>query len=589
VRHAALQEVVVSAARLPQALANVIPATTVFTREDIVRSGASDLPGLMTQAPGAEIVTNGGLGSTASLLLRGASANQSLLLIDGIRIDSASIGAAQLAMLATATIDRVEVVNGNVSALYGSSAIGGVVQVFTDDGASYPPRFHFETSYGRYRTQRQTAGVAGALDASGDTTFRFTVSRVKTASFSSIDPRKAPGANPNDNGYRAVSAVATLQHRFNDGWRAGLRYLQSDGRKSFDNAYGLPSDDNEAISQVRMLALFVEGRVSNRWTTRLTAAEGVDRTTAYLNDRFDSRFDTLNRQWHWRNTVAMAERQHLVFGYERLEQSLDSNAYIATGRRVNAAYLGYDGRFGASRFQLNVRRDHYSDFGGAHSYFLGYGLELSDHWTASASYSTAFRAPSFNDLYYPGYGNPAVRPEQSRSWEAALQYASQGLGIARVSLFQTAYRDLIAARQVSSGVYAAMNIGRARVRGVETSWRGALASTDIRASFSIQQPVDQSANVDLSRRARRFATISASRAFGDWRATADWRISSARTDGATLLGGYAVLNVGARYQLSKSWFVAGRIDNILNKQYELADTYNTPGRGIYATLGWQQR
>ena len=183
--------------------------TPSFSRRDIADSTATDLAGLLSFAPGAQIVRNGGAGSNATLMLRGGSPTQSLVLIDGVRVDSVSLAQAQIAQLPLSQIDRVEVVNGDVSALYGSGAMGGVVQVFTKDGGNHPPRFHFSLGYGSYGTQTQEAGVEGAFDQDGRTTFSFNVSRFKNDGFSSIDPALAPNANPNANGYlnEAVSAM----------------------------------------------------------------------------------------------------------------------------------------------------------------------------------------------------------------------------------------------------------------------------------------------------------------------------------------------------------------------------------------------
>lgn len=197
---ALLAPVVVTAQRAPQALADAIPQTTVFDAQDIAAHPGADLPTLLALAPGAQIVRNGGPGATATLFLRGAQATQSLVLIDGVRVDSASLGTAQLSQLPLDQIERVEVVNGNVSSLYGSGAIGGVVQVFTKHGGNHPPRFNFAVGLGSYGTQTQQAGVSGRLDGEGRTTFSVSVAREKDNGFSALDPAKRPKANPNANG-----------------------------------------------------------------------------------------------------------------------------------------------------------------------------------------------------------------------------------------------------------------------------------------------------------------------------------------------------------------------------------------------------
>ena len=585
-----LAPIVVTAQRGPQALADAIPQTTRFSRQDIADSTATDLPGLLEQAPGAQIIRNGPPGSNVTLLLRGGSATQSLLLIDGVRVDSVSLGQMQIGQIPLAQVDHVEVVNGDVSALYGSGAMGGVVQVFTKDGGNHPPRFDFSVGYGSYHTQTQDAGVSGALDKDGKTTFSFNVSRSKDDGFSAIDPALAPGANPGADGYLNESVSAMLRHKFDARWEAGVRYFQSNGKDSFDNAFGAPTDINYLYSQVRMASVFANGKLTDWWTTHLTAALGDDRAVDKTNGVYNNRFDTDNRQLTWQNDFKLAVQQKLQVGYERLDQSLESDTFAAPDRQVNSVFAGYTARFGASQIQANLRRDQYSDFGGANTYYLGYGFDFTDHWKATASYSSAFRAPSFDDLYFPGSGNRSIRPERSHSIEAALQYASDAVGLLRLTAFQTRYSDLINYVPTQGGLfYLAENVGRAKVQGLEGSWRGQVGKTDVRAALTIQNPVDEVAGTDLPRRARRFATFSANRSFGGWRVGGEWIVSGARNDSGVPLGGFGLLNLSARYNITKAWYVSAHLDNLFDKNYELAYTYNTPRRSAFVTIGWQQQ
>ncbi|WP_114808922.1 TonB-dependent receptor domain-containing protein [Paraburkholderia kururiensis] len=584
-----LAPVVVTADRGPQRLADAIPQTTLFDAQDIADTTQHDLPGLLQFAPGTQIVRNGGPGSTATLFMRGADATESLVLIDGVRVDSTSLGSAQIAQIPLDQIDHVEVVNGNVSALYGSGAIGGVVQIFTKNGGSYPPRFNFETEYGSYHTQRQQVGVSGALDAEGKTTFSVSLARAKDDGFSSINPALVPAVNPNANGYLNESASASLRHTFNERWDAGVRFFQSNGNSSFDNPYGAPTDLNNLYTKVQQASVFANGKVTDWWTTHLVAAMGNDRSQTALNGVYTDHFSSDNRQYTWQNDFMLAPQQKIQLGYEHLDQTLDSNQYSAPNRHVDSGFAGYTGRFGRSQFQANVRRDQYSDFGGANSYYLGYGFDITPRWKATASWSDAFRAPTFNDLYYPYYGNPAIRPERSHSVEAALQYASDAFGLMRLTAFQTRYSNLIQAAQVLPGVYMAENVGHAKVQGLEASWSGHVGKTDLRAALTLQNPVDEDKDTDLNRRARRFASFTANRSIGSWRVGGEWLLSGARNDSGSNLGGYGIVNLSARYNITRSWYVAAQIQNLFDKDYELAYTYNTPRRSAYLTLGWQQQ
>jgi vitamin B12 transporter len=584
-----LSPVVVTAERGPQALADAIPQTALFDQQDLADTTATDLPGLLQLAPGAQISRTGGAGSTASLYLRGASSTQSLLLIDGVRVDSVSLGSAQIAQIPLDQVDHVEVVNGNVSALYGSGAIGGVVQVFTKDGGNHPPRFNFSVGYGSYHTQTQQAGVNGALDKDGRTTFSISLARSKDDGFSSLDPQQAPGANPNANGYLNESISASLRHKFSDKWDAGVSYFQSNGNNSYDNAYGVPTDLNNLYSKVRQASVFANGKLTDWWTTHFIVSEGDDRSVSKTNGIYNGRFDTDNRQYTWQNDFAFAAQQKLQVGYEHLDQSLDSDTFAAPDRHVDSGFIGYTGRFGRHQFQANVRHDQYSDFGGANSYYLGYGFDITEHWKATASYSDSFRAPSFDDLYYPLSGNPSIQPEHSHSLEAALQYASNALGVMRLSAFQTRYSNLIDYAQVTPGIYLAENVGRAKVQGLEGSWSGHVGKTDVRASLTLQNPVDLDNDVDLVRRARRFGSLALNRSIAGWRVGGEWIVSGPREDSSGKLGGYGIVNLSARYNITKAWYVTAQIQNLFDKDYETAYSYNSPGRGAYVTIGWQQQ
>ncbi|CAN7471351.1 TonB-dependent receptor [Trinickia sp. LjRoot230] len=585
-----LAPVVVTAQRAPQPIADAIAQTTRFTRRDIDDATATDLPELLALAPGAQIARSGGPGANSTLMLRGGSATQSLVLIDGVRVDSVSLGQAQIAQIPLAQIDHVEVVNGDVSALYGSGAMGGVVQVFTKDGGAHPPRFHFSLGYGSYHTQKQEAGVEGAFDKEGKTTFSFNVARFKNDGFSSIDPALAPNANPNANGYLNESVSAMVRHKFSDKWDAGVRAFQSNGNASFDNAYGSPTDINNLYSKVRQASVFANGKLTDWWTAHFTAAEGDDRSVEKVNGVYDNRFDTENRQYTWQNDFKLTPEHKLQLGYEHLDQQLDSDTVSAPQRHVDSVFVGYAGRFGANRIQANVRRDQYSDFGGANTYYLGYGYDFTEHWSATGSYSSAFRAPSFDDLYYPGSGNRSIRPERSHSIEAALQYASDSLGVMRLTAFQTTYTDLINYVATQGGLYyLAENVGRAKVQGIEGSWRGRIGKTDVRAALTVQNPVDEDNRTDLNRRARHFASFSANRGVGPWRFGGEWIVSGARNDSGNTLGGYGIVNLSARYHVTKAWYVAAQIQNLFDKHYELAYPYNTPRRSAFITLGWQQQ
>lgn len=584
-----LNPTVVTASRGEQPLSDALPHTTVISRTDIERSQAPDAVTLLRREAGIEIAQNGGPGTNASLFMRGASSNQTLVLIDGVRVSSGTSGGAQIGQLMADQIDHIEVVRGNVSALYGSDAVGGVVQIFTRSGRGHAPLANAEIEYGARNTKRAQAGISGSVGERGDTSFAVSVSEFKTSGFSTMNPLLAPKANPNDNPYTNKSVSAQLSHRFSADWQAGLTYFQTWGDVSYDSSFGKPTDVNTAHNVVRSMSAFVDGKVTQDWKTRVTLSQGDDRSLNFTNGvpQVPARFNTRNQTATWQNDWTFLPNQLLKVGLEHLQTSIDSDAYDVPTRNVDSGYIGYEGKFGPHQLQLNLRRDRYSDFGGANSYYAGYGFAFTPQWKAVASVSNAFRAPSFNELYYPFFGNPNVQPEKARSVEGGVEY-NGAIGLVRMTVFETDYSNLITSVCDAAFNCAAANVNRARVNGVETSYRGSIYGVDVRASFTMQNPQDLSANQLLSRRARHFGSVSAYKTVGPFSAGVEWNAAGDRQDSTRALGGYGLLNLVGRYQITREWALSARLENVTNKNYQLIYPYNTASRGVFFTLSWQQ-
>ncbi|BBE09495.1 TonB-dependent receptor [Mycoavidus cysteinexigens] len=590
-----LAQVVVTASRMALPLKHTLAPTTLFNQQDMVESGALDLPALLPVVAGVQVVRSGGPGATSSLFLRGAAASQTLVLIDGVRVDSASLGSAQLSQLMLDQFERIEVESGNASALYGSNAIGGAVHIFTKEGGQHAPKLNFSAEMGSHHTQHQQVGMAGALDAAGDTTFNLNGSRLKTAGFAARERQPMQVASPPAYGFFTESIGTQLKHRFTPSWLAGIRFYQSEGAVGSDLAYGCPTDLNLAHNRVRTASIFVDGKLGQVWRTSLLLASSNDQNLNWLNGIFDNHFSTTNRQLTWQNELTLRPKQRLRFGYEYLQQNLDASLYAAASRHLHASFAGYQVGLGAHQLQFNVRRDQSTQFDVAHSYYAGYGYSFDPYWKFTASHSTAFRVPSFNDLYYPNYGNAKLQPESSHAVEAGIEHVSDQLGMTRLSVFQTRYNDLIEAIPIPPAesnvfqLYQAQNIGRARVQGLEATWHGRVLGTRIRSSVTAQRALDETHKRDLPRRARYLANLFATRRLGDWQVGGLWLMSGQRHDNGTLLGGYGVVNLNARYDISRSWYFATRIENLLNKNHELVHAYRAAPRSVYFTLGWRQR
>ena len=574
--------VVVTATRTEQRVRDAIPHATVITAREIRDSGAVDLPTLLRREAGFEFSQNGGIGTTSSTFLRGAATNQVLVLIDGMRVSSLTTGATALDQLMLDQIERVEVVRGNVSSLYGSGAIGGVIQVFTHRGRG-EPRASLDVGAGEQGTQRLRVGYSGAA---GDTRFSLNLSHYATEGFSAQNPANSPTTNPDRDGYRNLSLSASLAHRFNADHEAGVRYFSSDGRVEFDNTFAASvNDKHTANARVGTWTLYTHNRIASRWLSKLAYSEGRDQFDGYLNGAVTSRTETSNTQLTWQNDVTLGSEQTATIGFEKLHQSVQSTtAYNRSGRDVGALFLGYQGRFGRHALQLNARNEDYSDFGEARTHYAGYGFDLTDAVRLTAASARAFRAPTFNELFFPGFGNPNLRPERARSFELGAQYAA-GAHLLRVVAFHARITDLI-------NPFPIFNVNNAVIDGVEISYRGTLAGAEVRASFTLQDPTQHTAttHVQLIRRSKTFGSLSVAKSFGPWRLGAELQASGRRFDNHIVtfsrveLAPYEVFNLIGRYQFGKQTALSARLENAFDKQYTLAHGFNTQGRKLSVNL-----
>ena len=585
------ETVVVTANRTEERLAQTLQHTTLITQEQIRNSGAADLPTLLRREAGLEIAQSGGVGKQSSTFMRGANSNHTLVLIDGMRANSATTGATALDQIMVDQIERIEIVRGNVSSLYGSEAIGGVIQIFTKRGKG-EPGLNVAAGYGTENTTRFNAGYGGVA---GKTRFNANLSVFRTDGFSAISRDFIPLAffskagDEDDDGYRNLSFSANLSHEFSLGQSVGLTALHSDGKVDFDG-----TGVNSSKSKLTAFSLYSSNQINAKWRSKVTLAQGIDDLKSFTDGAFTSRFKTTNTQLGWQNDIAFSEAHSLVAGLEYLGQDVTSTTQFATtDRTVASGYLTYFGELGAHTLQVNGRYDRYSDFGGNFSGLLGYGYHITDAWRITAGVSNAFRAPTFNELYDPnfGFGNPNLKPEKARSAELGLQYQNAHERVKAV-IFRTRTNDLIVG--VLDPVtfnFPATNVDKSESKGVEISYSGEFGPVQLLASFTEQRSKNRDADERLLRRANRFGSLGAQYRLGDWRIGGEVLASGNREDfevrdpfGKVRLSGYALLNLTTSYQFAPNSRVALKVENALDKQYELVRGYNTQGRSFFVSL-----
>lgn len=591
---------IVTPTRVSQSPGQAIADTTVISAEDIRKSQAPDVPTLLKGVAGVEVAQAGGIGQQSSVFMRGTNSDHVLILVDGVRMDSATTGTTALDQLMLDQIDHIEVVRGNASSLYGSSAIGGVIQIFTKQGKG-EPAFNASAGAGSHYTQRASAGFGGQA---GGTGFNLQASRFKTDGVPAINPALVPTANPDKDGYDNTSLSANLRQAINADHSLSASVFQSHGNIRFDNPFNLAvTDVNTSVANLGKLSLAADDRFSETWQSKLQWSQGTDDFKTYLNGQPDLvngyYYRTQDRQLSWQNNLTLNAANSVMLGAERLEQQVESDTlYTKTQRTANAVFGGYTGNFGAHQIQANLRQDRYSDFGAANTGLAGYGYSLDASWRVTASYSTAFKAPTFNDLYYPlsfGYqGNPLLQPERSHNAEAGVHYAHGGQHVDLV-YFHNNIDNLIAINNAGTSV---VNINRALIKGAELIYAGKFGGTGVKASLTSQSARDAVTDQPLLRRAHLYGSLGVDQQLGGWQVGGEWLYSSTRDDRYTdpltfatssqTLASYNVINLIAGYSLSKEWRLQLRADNVTNQNDSNIYGYNPLGRTLFASINYQQ-
>jgi vitamin B12 transporter len=574
-----LEEIVVTAARVRQPIAATLQSVTVITSQDVANGGQSTLLGLLQRVGGVEIGANGGAGQPTGVFMRGANSAQTLVLVDGLRMGSATTGTTAFENIPLDQIDRIEIVAGPLSGLYGSDAIGGVIQIFTKSGSG-APGYALSAGYGTYNTAK-ASGSASYRDKDYD--IALAAGYEDSDQFSATRPTIPFGQfNPDNDPYRNANVSGRFAYRFGPDVEIGVSGFYSEGKTHFDSG---PDTDDVNKQRLSDYAAYLQNRFTSNWQSLLRVGRSTDDIDT--TGLFPSRFRTDQDQATWQNTFD-ALGGTLIAGAEYLRQKVSSDVeYTTTSRTIGSGFAGYTGDFGPHGLQAMIRYDDNSQFGAHTTGSFGYGYRVSDAWRVRATAGTAFHAPTFNDLYFPIFGNPDLEAERSKSFDvgADWQVASHK---ASATYFENRISDLIV---FDLATFLPENLATARIRGGEFRYEGTLLDSDVRAKLTLQDPVNESNGAQLPRRAKSFGSIDAARTWNAWRFGIELVASGARFDStdedpSTRMGGYALVNLYASYKFAPGWTAEMRWNNVGDKDYELAKHYNTPGSNVFVWLRW---
>jgi len=593
-----LNPVVVSATRIEQPLSEVLSSVSVITRQDIEKSQAPSLADLLQGEAGFEFGRNGGPGSTTSFFLRGQNSINVVLLIDGVRSQVDGIGALQVTDMPLAQIERIEILRGNASALYGDAAVGGVISVWTRQGKGEPAAYGSVT-LGSRNTYGIHAGMGGTVN---DLSFNVQGGRSGSDGFSAMNPSMNARVNPDNDGYSKEYVSAKLDKKVNADFNMGLRLQSTRAKADFDSGSSFsgdkPSDINVLKSHNDQAALYARKAITDHWVSALDFAHsslGYENTKngILLNDgTLKGTQDALR----WFNTVQARTQSSFIFGIDKsIDHYSASGSYGYGMRREGMGYFaGLTEKMDRWTFQANARRDQIQlsrtdDYGtvgsvqNINSGLLGLGYALTPSWRLTATVSTGFRAPTA----YEVSTNTQVKSENYASKEVGVSYVA-GDALARLVYFQTDTRDAIDYDKN----YRAVNIGQTDNKGLEASLRSQWMGNNINVSMVNQDPRNVTLGMPQARRAKTYGSFDISRPLASYDIGAKLYASGERKDSpysSTLLGGYAVWSFYASRKIDERWTARLRLENAFDKSYQLASGYNTPGRGLFATLQYSPR
>ena len=576
-----LRETVITATRVARPLADLVADVSIVDRETIENSGATGVMDVLARLPGVQMARNGGPANSGSVYLRGTEARFTAVYLDGVRLDSQSVGGVVWEQIPLSMIDRIEVVRGPAAAVYGSDAIGGVIQLFTEKGEGAPAPY-VGVGLGSRGTRTLQAGVSGG---SAMLDYALGLSHERADGFNS---RPGPAYNPDKDGYRRNSGNARLGLQINKSQRIEGTLLASNLNSQYDSS---KTEDDRNHHQLRTAGLAWLAQWSDVYRTRVQVSQSDSQYSTTPN--FYMTETTLRNylfQNEWRLGVHL-----FTAALERREDELHNPATLFVpdlkrDRSQNALALGYGLNHGGHALQANLRHDDDSEFGGKNTGSLSYGYAITPQWRVTAAGGTSFRAPTLYQ-HFSEYGAPSLQPEKGRNVELGMRW-TQGSSSVGLVAYRNRVSNLInfgAAGPCASSYGCYENVGRAEYQGVTLTASQRVAGVSLRGSMDWQNPRDLASGKQLARRAKRYATLGADTTLAGWAVGAELYTSAKRYDNAAntqVLGGYTTFSLYTSKRLAREVTLLARVDNLADKDYQTARTYATGGRMVYVGLKW---
>lgn len=582
-----IEKITVTANKFEQSINDVLASVNVIERAEIEASNVRDLPTLLSTRVGFQVNPNGGFGQNTGVSLRGTGSGDTLILIDGVRTGSATLGQKALNNVPLNSIERIEIIKGSRAAVYGSDALAGVINIITreSDNLSLSATFGSD-SYQNYQ-------VAGSVK-SDDITTAFNAGFEKTDNFDVLQ-----GVAPDEDGYENKNLGFKVNYTDTHYGDFKLLGQYSEGYADYDSSFS-PADstiERDDFKNYQLSAGWSKNYTNQTHSIDLAlSTDDSDNTYVdFLVGPTTSTFITKRTQIDYNGQYLLSNELNISGGinWYNDDVSHSSQLFVEDSRDVLAVFVGAYYDADKVLANLTVRQDDDEQFGDETTYTAAAGYHLSEDATFRISQSTGFKAPTFNDLYYPLYGNPDLQPEKSVNRELGL---SVDFDIAQVDI--AVFRNDIEDKIDYDANFALANIDEARYEGVEFSLSQQFFGFDSNLNFAYLSAEDEETGAELRNVAKRTFNWELAKQFGAFDASLDMQYRSDRQGAVTRLGSYTLWNLAGNYQVNEHIEVSLRVENLFDKEYNAVDSnadfttgevyyYNTPERRFFAGASYQ--
>lgn len=587
-----LEPIVVTASRTAEPLKNVVGDVTVIEGTQLRKNGDLTVVDVLKRQEGIQTYNSGGPQTTSAVFVRGVSEKQSLMMIDGVRINDVFNGGAYWSALNPATFNRLEIVRGAASSLYGSNAMGGVINLISSNpkNVEQGTRFFGGIGVGSYGTFKTYAGIEGA---NGNFDYRLAGSFASSDGFNATNPEAGIYTYNNDeDGFEQATINGALGYRWAEGQHIGVSFFNGYSHNDYDS--GLLTDNVYDVTRQQAYTVTSTNQITDWWQSVLRF--GFSKNT-FFTAPYGSAYkaSSYQRQLTWQNNFSIDANNTVSAVLERNIESGVANNYAPTKsqRSTNAVGLIYQGHFDRHHLQASIRNDNFSDYGNKVTGSLAYDFDITPELTIGIAGNTGFRAPTFQEQFGTFNGNKNLSPEKSRNIEAHFTYRNDDTTL-KATVFHNRIKDLIAARTISTGTQL-FNVNKATLKGISLLAEHNFGTTQVYAGADFLSAKDDTTGNRLDRRARTIYRAGVSQQLGIYELGVDYMFIGNRTDknyntyptSTVRLGGYGLVNARAAINVNKQLSAQLTVNNVFNKKYNPAYGYNGQGTNFFLNLSYQ--